>query len=1014
MFRVTLLAAVMTCEVLLGPTMAGDASQALRDADLRNGLYMTSEDARHRAYLEKEAYNAKAAMEANPPSILTSAQRQERFGRALDLAEAAYKERNWSNSSAETGLRAAIGVATVGGAAFAGSVGGPKAAMGVVKAGMTTDELLKKASAYVDRNLKSGETMSTDAIYAHNSVYDHYLINDPDLKPFENRFRVGVYGVPADKDPLVMQTRTNEKINDFGATLAKIGREQNRQDRVNQLAGVGLARQQKQLSGDVQGLKTDVAALKKEFEAEMPGLMQEMSESIKNFNSYVGFERGQRDLAVRRDNYTGAFVAFSSLASLTGDEKTAGDFNKIAVMSGAVFDLTHSLTSVSDQPFKYVNLYLLLATTALDLVNGAKENPEFAAIMKGLEQLSTQIEDLRKEMNQRFDRLELRQAHYFYETFLDLNRIEASQISLAKAVENLQMDLDALRVNVSDQFTDLAQGSILDLNTKCLAMGSKGPFKIQSEQVAGECFGKYLALAGGALNHVLPTDQVAINQARFADLVKTAAPLTRRSTSGPYDRRQFISGALKFAEVMKRNPEWAALGRDGHWDDDRQSFSLANLVAQGKEMRDFQENLALEQRGDGYHLRRDLIQKYLDAYLDQAQKVAATAVSVYPAPLREWPDPGLKWKTPGPNAPPASAFPFVHQKVPLCQVPQPTTITLSRHDRGRPFDGDDGPRQRNLVRYDPNFMQLNEQFLKFLPDSVRWGDFLNTKAFKSFGVSACMTRVDIFDVSVYRPDKRWRNFGPSDVGVTFGLDVNVDYELGDGSKRHLVVAHLDASRHDPTPFFDPQYGPGISAMAWAGMTGDDTHGNNPAIFRNPNNSLGLANEAGHNFKEAVTGEIMKNREIFENDFSAVIDARKPGVFQEAARATRQDLAQLDSIRWQLLYLLRHGLDLGHEGAATLYQRLAKKDLMTGDAFLHWAVDVSPNQALEQLRKDFADVALELQVLDEARDLRPAISPLEPYIEMLQAWQVEPAKAVVADQPANPVATQPKIRVRRRP
>jgi len=78
----------------------------------------------------------------------------------------------------------------------------------------------------------------------------------------------------------------------------------------------------------------------------------------------------------------------------------------------------------------YANVYVGLAVLAMNLIQASQEQSATAGLFEQLAAISKQIEELRKEMHERFDALDYKADHYFEKTYVDVENIDTN-VSLA-------------------------------------------------------------------------------------------------------------------------------------------------------------------------------------------------------------------------------------------------------------------------------------------------------------------------------------------------------------------------------------------------------------------------------------------------------------------------------------------------------------------------------------------------------------------------------------------------------
>jgi len=950
----------------------------VKDITLRNSFYVNSDEARTRAILSKHLTTAQSLAEINPYVRDKPQLRKMLYQHYLERGRAEAGLDKWQGGTLETAARASsAGLFAVGTMFTSPSVvgAGVGAAGGVIADAAITNEFKNWDTA---NYLKMSQIYTPEQTLFWNNVADFYLKKDPAVKDFTNDLDIGPFRLDPDQDKTFQQVKELGKIKDDVQALQKVAQEWN--DSKARFEGMLIISSRSQMTPDKYGL------LLKEANNQLLAANEANLNQLRAINKSIFEQIKQQELAIERDHYTGPFIAMSLFARIMKDDRAAHIFDKAANLSGAIFELSKATPeSLQANPYKYVNIYLLIASTTIDMFGESHKTAEFAALMDSLKNISQQVEELRVQMHRRFDRLEAKLDHYFFETFIDLNRIHESQVVIKQALVNLSSEFSSLQSSIELGLDAIARNELLKVNAKCMGQDVEGNFlPLSSDKLANECFSAYVAFGMGNLQNLIKPDETELESRSFPRLVDTVSIYTSGVRPAIHSPFAFQYGTTELAKLMNRNPSYIPVALSANWNDLQQTYNYTGLVQNGQDLDKFHETMTLASRPfGGNRLRREIFEDLLEKYRSSANQISNQTHSNSVAILKGIPDPALKWSRGGPQSPPTN-FPFLNGTISLCKQPL-TKVNLSGwKEDGFTFVEHVDQRMQRTYAFDEQFMKPSENILKMLPASVQWIDYLGQKVIPYHRLYACFDKANIEQLAMtgYLGKE-------SKIRISFGLNIHLAYGSNEKDAKDVIIAHISGDNTDTTKFFDPAWSPGIIRMAWTGVPDPDT---GVRIMKSQDGKeFGFMNARELLRLDAATPEIQKELQEFEKTFSDILDVYKPRLVASASGVTKTQRNELDSIRWQLFYLLRQGVSMGHMKAQELYQKMFNS-LPSGDAYLNQAVYRSPSVAFNEL--DIQINELKQYLKDTARDVldfQPPASLFSPYVDLLNAYQNQPKK-----------------------
>ncbi|MBX3035047.1 MAG: hypothetical protein KF865_14100, partial [Bdellovibrionaceae bacterium] len=423
---ISLLAPLFASTLIWGQTTSSVLIDAkTKNVTIRNYMHAHTDDARTRAVIIRALLEADSIARLNPNYSSNKKMRTDLYRRFADRGRAEAALDKWSGGLVETGLRmtsaAAFGTTTlVAAPTVAGSI---TAAAG----GVYMDTLITKhfEDKDVATRAQAGANLSVQEIISLNNYGDFYLKSNPDFKDVKSELDIGVFKTDPSSDPAVRTENTIHDLQDENSRISKSIKDVLSDNRVTREEYENLKRQFTLATGELRAEAAQALAILKRNQTD---------------------EAGQKKRAIERNNISGPFYAMAGIASLFKDESAARFFSNAGSLAGNLYDIKKlPLEIFKENPFMCLNLYLATANIALNLISGAQENAEFNAIMKQLEQIALQIEKLREEMHSRFDQLETKMDHYFYEASIDLTKMKASQENIRQAIYSASKEIANLR-----------------------------------------------------------------------------------------------------------------------------------------------------------------------------------------------------------------------------------------------------------------------------------------------------------------------------------------------------------------------------------------------------------------------------------------------------------------------------------------------------------------------------------------------------------------------------------------
>jgi hypothetical protein len=300
----------------------------------------------------------------------------------------------------------------------------------------------------------------------------------------------------------------------------------------------------------------------------------------------------------------------------------------------------------SSNPLKYTNIYLALTVTMGNMLMGGGDSG--AATMEAIKQLAVQIENLRKEMHERFDALDHKLNRYFEKTLINLNNIQAtvvqSQLLLIKSLEESQK----LDRKITQGIWFLEDGYLTDKNSKCFGYGTnKVPFKLQEDD-AVNCRNAYARLATSLWN--LPQQTLGANaplqQILGESYNSLREELSSKNLAPPAistgDAGMWMLGTKLFLNFFRLHPEFLSFATEPHVDldnekddektDDTNRLRLSHLIELGKSYAESLRNFVLQPVTDKtYKLNKEVFEHLFSTYsadVTNAFKLADNALNI--------------------------------------------------------------------------------------------------------------------------------------------------------------------------------------------------------------------------------------------------------------------------------------------------------------------------------------------------------------------------------------------------
>lgn len=995
------------------PTISIDRKTS--DSLLRATFHAYSQDSMVRAYRVRALKIADGIIARNSDYYKNDLNaRNQVYREELRRANAEAAVDVWRGGFVETSLRtASMGVFGTASALSIPTGIGP-AVIGA--GGFAADAFITSQFEGLDKDLqgKAQSGLSTDERIRYNVIGDSIRM-DPKYAFVAQELDLGVYQSSADMDPNVRLSNQQEA-----------GQENIRQ------MNARLQKKFQQALTDGKVTHEEFTQLVKETRGEIAQMGESIREDLRMMRDGTPRQQEMMRHQAKRADVTGAFAAMSTLAQMFGESKLAYNFGKMGDFSGAVLDLTSGLSSFKVDPIRCTNLYLFAASTLLDLANGTQNKDD--QLMKALQSIAQQIDDLRNEMRQSFVQMQARMDYFHYDMLVNLSRIESGQKSLLQAVYEVQSQMRQSRDEVKEKDLAAARLQLREYNAKCFAEdGRKRPLKLNSKREAGHCFSKAIAIAEGDLkfldNSARETAErefdllTGFDARNFKRLAKSVESYQRVPAPAAYAPGYFESGVRDLLDLIRWNPSHANIALTQNWlNRGDSSSSFDDLIRRGQTLDQFHANMLLTEveteAKNEYRLNSALPKDLLVAYRNQLEIIKGVIEEQSEnANGTTTPDTYRKWSKGGP-----APVTYVNMRLPKSKVsmcPGATVQVKQWVEENFLFEHNRQGRVDRLHAFAPETMGLNEKFLQFIPAYVQWADLAGTQAFgSSFQISMCFSQAEFQLISLSSS-----NFGGADrvtIQLALTAEVWITYQDSKGEKRAYKVWRIAGQRRADSGFFDPQFTrDGLLSMIWNGTregSGEsEIHylGPKPGmerrccerpwerrpttatefpkrsalqLFPNPNNTFGIVNSPDNFFKDAPDIQVQNDRAAFEKEFISFLDTRKPTIFQMSKKGIGPQREEIQSIQWQLDYLLRNGLDMNHKMAREFYQMVFSGRLPSADTFLEGAVAQGPTEALADADKQILEVKKELEKLEKMTDLRPAASVTRPYVDLLITYK----------------------------
>lgn len=589
----------------------------------------------------------------------------------------------------------------------------------------------------------------------------------------------------------------------------------------------------------------------------------------------------------------------------TRDASTSEAIGKLAgfVEVGREMYTVNRTKLLSESPGAYTNVYVAFAALAVDLLASPSPNAEresAQATASALRAISLQIESLREQMHELFERQKAYTAIYFDHAFINLQNLKISADLLHGTVENMRLESRRALGRIQTQLNDEWLLQLTDLQTLCLSKKSEAFFKNQPD-LPIRCRNQLAQMAQAESAGISLINDSSLQKLErsfqksmewFSELrqlmVTTKSDVFLGEVKG--NPASWLFFAKQFVQFFKIHPsqrsEAAVSSIDG-----RDDLSLANLISLGEQHKENISHLALIPEGSHFRLNRTLFNGLLEIYSQEVDAAIAAGKSAIGLAENGVPNPYL-----GGNSGyiQDSKYAFLNQPIGFCDAKN-GKVDVGVMKPGNsytyaPYLVEQTPfLTRLLQRINPNDMTLDESFLKYISpeilNAVRTG-FNNAEiipCFRSITYSNILVGVDSAPGILYKSLTR----------LHFDLQLIIDFYLatGVGQGRQMFLANsvtvggsMEASGFDSLIQMVIQFNKNNFVMLtnfWKGKS------NCSSCMLPLQGVYGHGSEPGNLVIESVAANVDQSAfQIFVNDF-------RNGQKYDAQNAKEKALSALD-------------------------------------------------------------------------------------------------------------------------
>jgi hypothetical protein len=270
------------------------------------------------------------------------------------------------------------------------------------------------------------------------------------------------------------------------------------------------------------------------------------------------------------DELANGFGALSGIATLAGDPQSARMLNKSAALTQGISQAIQvSLNrTIAQSPMLYANVYVGVAVLAAEMLQSSQEQNTMGELFAQLREISKQLEELREEIDHRFNVLDKELKQYFERAFFDLANIRASVARLERYSNQIKEALDRANFETKTGLKFLWLSQMTDWQTKCLSADAR-----LTEVLFRRCRNQFALVAAGTWNTALAsplTDTGSLKGLeKTSDLeygaVKTA--LEQLDPSQAWDLinvnpANWVFGSRLLVDLFHRNSRFITLASD--------------------------------------------------------------------------------------------------------------------------------------------------------------------------------------------------------------------------------------------------------------------------------------------------------------------------------------------------------------------------------------------------------------------------------------------------------------------
>ncbi len=676
---------------------------------------------------------------------------------------------------------------------------------------------------------------------------------------------------------------------------------------------------------------------------------------------------------------SGAFGAFSGLATLTGDAEAAAFFNKAGALSEGISEAIQiSLTeSFAESPMMYAHAYVGVAVLAMNLLNSSSgEDKRMQQLMEQIQKIAEQVEDLRQQMHQRLDVLDYKVARGFEVVTIDVRNLNRGVAITRRQFSDINRDLREMQNLILSGLSFEWRVQTTTQETLCWGTNSRGQTIAISEKDFLICRNFFALSAYAPQSLTVGVNGVEING--LADLgkislqelevlrntVKDLDPSNEAVLNWGVLPQSWIYGAKSFLQLFKSHPNMVELANHTGIMD-RDDLSLDRMIADGRRIIGGISELLLSKNETGYSLKRDLLENILELYRVEAEEALDLGYQLQREATANGPNTSI-----GSDAPAIMDNNYAFFTAPEARVidfcegaPRDVnvgTFDLTKNKWGWALNAAEPWKKEYLQGFSKEWFAWDPSFLPLIPNAVLWASRTN---FANTRVIPCFRSVEI------------PSYVFNKAGLEYQVRITIEFQVHStitGAESFVVGRSvLDTGL---------QTLPGVKIVAKPGSPQIflNSFWNAPAsdwepVWRNTNQSFvkieaNESNPAFEIFKNAFDAEISKNRADKSVELETILSNR----FQVSKYRTLTLIASL-------------GMDSDNAKAREFLTWLSDEDALPspiGLARVAFGTAMTTTQLKELIQPRIELGKQMIASLSSARGLRPRTSEVEDLVGQL--------------------------------